>query len=394
VLNIAERLKEQGREKLEGKARVVIAALIGVSDGGLEKYLIKYPEEVDNYGIKNPTDIIYVLAEAGRERTQGKYVTQIADELELSEKGLYHHLENFPEDYDHYGILQLDQVNISEKLKQTKRSLLEGKNETHAAEILGVDQSSLSKYLERHPEVVIEYGIVIGARYDRVVQNNSKISKSENTIEEKTEEDLRMESQVVEQDIDFETLLKEVHKRNLKDERIIEILKKFYPQGTLDRNGAGNFAVKLTMEAKRMDTLGENEKARKLRFFAGQFNQYAGGQSQNYSSFADDILEVNDDKEQTPGGIDLNPALLDLQIKRDSNGIPLPLPLQPIESMNIQGFTPIIIHVTPVNVPLLLGFEIIDSPIDTTKDSDSPFEERFTFKAIEPTREEFQISSN
>jgi len=56
------------------------------------------------------------------------------------------------------------------------------------------------------------------------------------------------------------------------------------------------------------------------------------------------------------GGIDLNPALLDLQIKRDGNGVPLPINLQPIESMNIEGFFPVIIHITPMSVsPLLMG---------------------------------------
>jgi hypothetical protein len=61
------------------------------------------------------------------------------------------------------------------------------------------------------------------------------------------------------------------------------------------------------------------------------------------------------------GGINLNPNLLDLQIKRDGNGVPLPLPQQPIETMHIEGFLPIIINVTPVtNLPLLLGMNIED----------------------------------
>lgn len=56
------------------------------------------------------------------------------------------------------------------------------------------------------------------------------------------------------------------------------------------------------------------------------------------------------------GGINLDPALLDLQIKRDANFVPLPLPQQPIHSMNIEGFIPVIIHITPVtNLPMLLG---------------------------------------
>ena len=62
------------------------------------------------------------------------------------------------------------------------------------------------------------------------------------------------------------------------------------------------------------------------------------------------------------GGIDLNPALMDLQIKRDGNGVPLPFNLQPAEIMNIEGLLPVIINVTPVlNVPLLLG---LDMPVD------------------------------
>nr|MBP9854211.1 hypothetical protein [Candidatus Omnitrophota bacterium] len=57
------------------------------------------------------------------------------------------------------------------------------------------------------------------------------------------------------------------------------------------------------------------------------------------------------------GGIDLNPDLLDLQIKRDGNGIPLPMTQQPSDLMkNIEGFIPVIINVVPVtNMPFLLG---------------------------------------
>jgi hypothetical protein len=64
------------------------------------------------------------------------------------------------------------------------------------------------------------------------------------------------------------------------------------------------------------------------------------------------------------GGINLNPELLDLQIKRDGNGIPLPLNLQPIRQMHIDGFVPVIINITPVvNLPMLLGFADGESPI-------------------------------
>ena len=54
------------------------------------------------------------------------------------------------------------------------------------------------------------------------------------------------------------------------------------------------------------------------------------------------------------GGIDLNPAQMNLQIKRDGNGVPLPVDMQPA-NMDIDGFIPVIINVTPVDLPLLLG---------------------------------------
>ena len=57
------------------------------------------------------------------------------------------------------------------------------------------------------------------------------------------------------------------------------------------------------------------------------------------------------------GGINLNPVLLDMQIKRDGRGIPLPMNQQPVMEMNIEGFLPVIINITPItfNLPLQIG---------------------------------------
>jgi len=67
------------------------------------------------------------------------------------------------------------------------------------------------------------------------------------------------------------------------------------------------------------------------------------------------------------GGIDLNPDLLDLQIQRDGNGIPLPMQQQPVDVFkNIEGFIPVIINLTPVtNMPFILGF--VDKDGDPTE---------------------------
>jgi hypothetical protein len=47
------------------------------------------------------------------------------------------------------------------------------------------------------------------------------------------------------------------------------------------------------------------------------------------------------------GGIDFNAANLNLQIKRDGNGVPLPISQQDLENINIDGLVPIIIDIQP-----------------------------------------------
>lgn len=51
--------------------------------------------------------------------------------------------------------------------------------------------------------------------------------------------------------------------------------------------------------------------------------------------------------EAMKGGIDLNAANLNLQIKRDGNGVPLPISQQDLEHMNIDGLVPVIMEIKP-----------------------------------------------
>lgn len=60
------------------------------------------------------------------------------------------------------------------------------------------------------------------------------------------------------------------------------------------------------------------------------------------------------------GGIDFNIDQIKWQINRDGNGVPLPVALQPIESMQIDGFLPMIMSIVPVSLPMLLGFSRIE----------------------------------
>ncbi|NLE65484.1 MAG: hypothetical protein GX606_06180, partial [Elusimicrobia bacterium] len=51
----------------------------------------------------------------------------------------------------------------------------------------------------------------------------------------------------------------------------------------------------------------------------------------------------------TRGGIDLNDAAMSLQIRRDGNGVALPLEMQDVDSINIDGVIPEILSIEPVS---------------------------------------------
>lgn len=56
------------------------------------------------------------------------------------------------------------------------------------------------------------------------------------------------------------------------------------------------------------------------------------------------------------GGINFDPTLMNLQVKRDKNGVPLPVFQQDLPNINIEGLYPVIINIAPVtmaNFPLL-----------------------------------------
>ena len=57
------------------------------------------------------------------------------------------------------------------------------------------------------------------------------------------------------------------------------------------------------------------------------------------------------------GGIDFNSTNLDLQIKRDGHGVPLPINQQDLEHINIDGLVPIIINIRPATS--LTDFKIL-----------------------------------
>jgi len=78
---------------------------------------------------------------------------------------------------------------------------------------------------------------------------------------------------------------------------------------------------------------------------------------------ADKRADISD-KAVMQGGIDFKKDSFSLQIKRDGNGIPLPLEFQNIENISINGLVPVIINYTIVtNLPMLLGYNMEDENI-------------------------------
>jgi HEAT repeat protein len=67
------------------------------------------------------------------------------------------------------------------------------------------------------------------------------------------------------------------------------------------------------------------------------------------------------------GGIALNAEMLDLQIKRDGNGAPLPISQQSLDAIDIQGFIPEIISIQPLNdLPLFLNLRAVELQANST----------------------------
>ncbi len=63
-------------------------------------------------------------------------------------------------------------------------------------------------------------------------------------------------------------------------------------------------------------------------------------------------------KPDAVGGIDFTGDRLNIQLKRDADGIPLPMPVQPLRHIQIDGLVPVILDIRPINVlPLFVARE-------------------------------------
>ncbi len=98
----------------------------------------------------------------------------------------------------------------------------------------------------------------------------------------------------------------------------------------------------------------------------------------------DALAEYNDASQNASsqvGGINFDPTLMNLQVKRDKNGVPLPLPQQDLQNINIEGLYPVIINIAPAtmaNFPLLSKAAEEKQKIPSDKDDLSPMDRQKT----------------
>ncbi|MBF0387863.1 MAG: J domain-containing protein [Candidatus Omnitrophica bacterium] len=74
----------------------------------------------------------------------------------------------------------------------------------------------------------------------------------------------------------------------------------------------------------------------------------------NSGDYAMGAVVVAQRFEDPVGGIDFGQSSLDLQIKRDGNGVPLPIGDQNFDNIHIDGLVPVILDIQPLtSVPIL-----------------------------------------
>ncbi len=102
----------------------------------------------------------------------------------------------------------------------------------------------------------------------------------------------------------------------------------------------------------------------------------------NFGVTADVAMKTKIKKEVSSadgtGGINLDSAMLNMTIKRDGNGVPLPVKMQPVGfEKNFTGLAPVIYKMHLINGPLILGF---GEDVEDVKDFSHHFS---TFQPIE-----------
>ena len=101
-------------------------------------------------------------------------------------------------------------------------------------------------------------------------------------------------------------------------------------------------------------------------------------------------LKVQEDEssdDATLGGIDMDSRHLDLQIKRDGQGVALPVHMQDIPKIQIDGLYPVIINIQPVTTVPLIFSQILEEQGDTQTAGVEDYQQlSYAIEPSQPTR--------
>jgi hypothetical protein len=112
------------------------------------------------------------------------------------------------------------------------------------------------------------------------------------------------------------------------------------------------------------DSAGSFGEAMKYMAFLWLMNGTPLEQNGSSAQSTSSPLRAAEPASANPGGISLNPALLDLQIQGDGSGRILPVSPGNLQGVVIDGLSPVIIHMVPIgSLPLLLGQEEREPPV-------------------------------
>ena len=134
-----------------------------------------------------------------------------------------------------------------------------------------------------------------------------------------------------------------------------------HPPGMFDMAGKKNRKVVLETVKLVQETIAEGKK----KGYDKMNNGYDF--TQKFKSFLAYLekfhLSSPVPAQSSPGGIDLDADLLDLEVSQDGAGVSVPVPQQPVSDMPVEGFVPVMIQLTPLPaLPPLLNLVVENEP--------------------------------
>jgi len=165
LLPIAEKLELLGKRRLHNKTVLEASKILIVPSSTLQAHLDRYPEKFEQFGIINIDDdvIMHLLDQQKPGSLKGLTTKKVARLINIFPKRFGSFLKRNPEAFKKYGFVTMDNF-IREKLASYGINRLKNHNKTEAAAMIGVDSIDLCNYFAEHPRELKRYRIKKGVR--------------------------------------------------------------------------------------------------------------------------------------------------------------------------------------------------------------------------------------